>query len=438
MRAGNGGSLNVQPVVPQLLTNFTRLARRLPAYVSSGPPFVSAARDGQIDRIAALLDQGCPIDARNARGQSALHMAARCGRVAVAAYLLARGASHETADDRGRRPLDSSNVDPETLHAIRQTYRRTAVLSDDRLATGFGPEGKSWLDQLRRDGIVRIPGLVPAALLASMRAEFESFVAELDRRRARGAADKQGYDEEEHWWPADLAYVTNNAFKHSSSLTRFFCDPRLTALARSYYGRHAFITRGVAMRYLPLEERHNQMFGWHHDLEDRRLKALVLLTDLESSGQVMSYVKRSHTLRHPYRMFFRNRVELRYCERQLGPVEVFETTGQAGDVFFFDSNGVHRGNRRADAAVRDTFFIEYGIETSNIWGGDPPRDLVASLAVKDNAPFAELLAAPRKWERPMTRKYPTWIENLHAVDTWRCPGDRAPSSRPVFRNELGH
>lgn len=432
----------MQSVVPRLRTNITRLARRIPAWVDVGPALLAAARDGQVDRIAALLDAGHPIDAQNPRGQTALHVAARCSRIEAAALLLTRGASHALPDARGRRPLDASNVDPETLHAIRQSYRRSALVADDPLASEWGPAagvpGERWLSALRRDGIVRIPGLVPPALLASMRAEFEEFVAGLDRRRAQGHADKRDYDEEEHWWPADLAYVTNNAFKHAPSLTRFFCDPRLTAVARSYYGRHAFITRGTAMRYLPLEERQNQMFGWHHDLEDRRLKALVLLTDLDASGQVMGYVKRSHTLRHPYRMFFRNHADLRDCERVLGRVEVFETTGQAGDVFFFDSNGIHRGNRRPDAPVRDTYFVEYGIDTSNIWGGDPQRDLVASLAAPDGEPFAELLAAPRKWERGVVRKHPTWIENLHDVDAWRCAGEGADSRTPAARGGNGH
>jgi hypothetical protein len=296
------------------------------------------------------------------------------------------------------------------------------------MALAFGPSetpaaGDSWLSRLRRDGIVHVPGLVPAPLLAAMQSDFASFVAEIDRRRALGQADKQAYDEEEHWWAEDRAYVSNNAFKHSPALTHFFCDPRLAALARSYYGRHAFLTRGVAMRYLPLEERTTDMFGWHHDLEDRRLKTLILLTDLPPSGQVMSYVKGSHVLRHDHRQFFRNRLELADCERRLGRAEIALTVGRAGDVFFFDSNGVHRGNRRPTAPVRDAYFIEWGIDTSNIWGGDPPRELVASLVGPGLGPFAELLAAPRKWSKPMTRRHPTWIETLHAVDAWRCPGD---------------
>lgn len=397
-----------------------RLARRLPVYIQTGPPLVVAARAGDVERIDALLDAGESIDGCNGHGQSALHIAARCSRVEAAARLLARGASHDRKDARGRRPLDPANVDPETLHRIRQELRRTPLLPDDRLALDFGPRGAPWLEQLRREGIVQIPGLVPPAELASMQREFEGFVEVLDHERALGRGDKRAYDEEEHWWPDDRAYITNNAFKHSPSLTRFFCDPRLTSLARSYYGRHAFITRGVAMRYLPLEERHKDMFGWHHDLEDRRLKALVLLTDLTSEGQVMSYVRGSHALRHSYRMFFRNDVELARCETALGKLEIVETTGRAGDVFFFDSNGIHRGNRRSDAPVRDTFFVEYGVDTSNIWGGDPPRELVEALSTPGNTPFAELLAASRKWERPMTRKHPTWIENLHSIDAWRA------------------
>ncbi len=409
----------MEPASPPLRSQLLRLARRLPAQLRGGPPLVVAAAGGHVGRVAELLDAGAPIDGCNEHGQSALHVAARCGRIEVAALLLARGASHAQVDARGRRPLDAANVDAETLHRIRQQLRRTPLMPDDPLALSFGPRADPWLAQLRREGIVRIPGLVPPALLAAMQREFAGFVAALDGARALGRADKASYDEEEHWWPDDRAYISNNAFKHSPSLVRFFCDPRLTALARSYFGRHAFITRGVAMRYLPLEERHKDMFGWHHDLEDRRLKALVLLSDLPATGQVMRYVKRSHRLRHPYRMFFRNAVDLETCRRALGPLELFDATGSAGDVFFFDSNGVHRGQRRPDAPVRDTFFVEYGIDRSNLWGGDPERDLVAALSTPDHAPFAELLAAERKWERPAARRHPSWVENLRAIDAWR-------------------
>lgn len=421
----------MQPVVPRLRTELTRFARRLPAFAQAGPQLVVAAARGDTQRVAALLDAGQPIDSRSERGQTALHAAARCSRAETAAWLLARGASHALRDASGRRPFDPSNVDPETLHAIRQLHRRTPILPDDPRADALrAADGTPALERLRRDGFVELPGLVGAELLAAMQREFAGFVETIDRRRAAGEGGKRGYDEEEHWWAQDRAYVGNNAFKHSPALTRFFCDARLTALARSYYGRHAFITRGVAMRYLPLEARDTDMFRWHHDLEDRRLKALVLLTDLPPGGQVMSYVVGSHALRHPYRAFFRNAADLAAYERRHGRASIVETTGRAGDVFFFDSNGIHRGNRRPDAPVRDTFFVEYGIDTSNIWGGEPPRDVLERFAGPEGEPFAELCAAAPKWLRPMTRKHPSWIENLYDVDAWRPAGEA--------RSEPGH
>ena len=98
----------------------------------------------------------------------------------------------------------------------------------------------------------------------------------------------QDYDEEEHWWPEDQAYVSNNAFKHSRALTAFSCGRELLELADRYLGKHALITRGVAMRYLPQVSRGHDMFGWHHDIEDRELDLRLsrVLSDTEL-GQLL-------------------------------------------------------------------------------------------------------------------------------------------------------
>src|SRR5690606_27704678 len=94
-------SPHVQPVVPRLRTELTRVARRLPAWTRTGPPLVVAAARGDTQRVAALLDAGTPIDAANERGQSALHAAARCSRAETAAMPLVRGARHDLRDARG-------------------------------------------------------------------------------------------------------------------------------------------------------------------------------------------------------------------------------------------------------------------------------------------------------------------------------------------------
>src|SRR5690606_19198104 len=101
----------------------------------------------------------------------------------------------------GRRPLDPANVDPETLHRIRQLHRRARILPDDpRATTLLGEDGTPALERLRRTGLVKLPGLVAAADLAAMQREFAGFVEAIERRRAAGEGLKRDYDEEEHWW----------------------------------------------------------------------------------------------------------------------------------------------------------------------------------------------------------------------------------------------
>ena len=179
------------------------------------------------------------------------------------------------------------------------------------------------------------------------------------------------------------------------------------------------------MRYLPDVAKDRDMFGWHHDQEDRRLKLLILLTDVGLKDQHMSYVCGSHRLYHPYEMFLNNRCSLAYCRNKLGSIEVFKVLGRAGDIFLFDSNGAHRGNRRPGGAVRDTFFVEYSGDRSDIWGGDIPAGALDGLDLSNGNPFGSFVVAEKKWERPVTRQSTTWAENLPDVCSWLVLADPA-------------
>ena len=402
-----------------LLDSLSRLASVLPRFPVTGPPLLAAASSGDTSRIAQLVREGEDVDLQNRWGQTALHVAARRGRYDAAALLLLHGASHSIVDAKGHAPLAEPNTSLPALHSIRQRYKRAAALEGPRGSEPATPIVADWLNDLRRDGILRISGLVPSALVSRMKEEFSAFVTQIDNRRAHGEAGMKTYDEEEHWWPEDLAYVSNNAFKYSRSLTAFCCGAELVELTDRYLGKRALITRGVAMRYLPQANRGTDMFGWHHDIEDRRIKAMVLLTQVDESDQAMSYVIGSHALYHPYEMFLRNTSSLEYCQEKLGKVEIRHTIGKPGDVFIFDSNGTHRGNRRPDARVRDTFFVEYNTDASNIWGGDVQADVFDGLAFPNGNPFTDLMSAEKKWTRPVTRTHPTWIENLPRIETWR-------------------
>jgi uncharacterized protein len=65
--------------------------------------------------VAYLLDTGAHIDDRDARGRTALMIAAEGGRANIAALLLARGADPSLKDKAGKRAADLT-----TLSSLRE------------------------------------------------------------------------------------------------------------------------------------------------------------------------------------------------------------------------------------------------------------------------------------------------------------------------------
>jgi len=396
-----------------------RLARNWDALTQPKPlsALITAARRGDLDAIKHLLHLGADVNEQSPSGRTPLHEAVAWDRVEVAAYLLAHGANPHLADHKTRAACGCENSTLDTLHAIRQRYHRRRV-DECPAAVAVSEQSRRWTADLEQRGIVKAAGLIKPDELAQLRQDFQTFIDHMDGKLARGEGMFKHYDEEEHWWAKEQAYVTNNAFKYSEQLIKLCCNTDLLACASLYLGRTPHIQRGVAMRYLPAKDMPNDMFGWHHDMEDKRLKMLILLTHVDVKDQHMSYVVGSHQLFHPYEMFLNNACSLEYCRKHLNDIEIFDATGQAGDVFLFDSNGAHRGCRRETAAVRDAFFVEYTADRSDIWGGDIEPKVLADLALAEHNPFDWMMAVEKKWNLPVTRTVPTWPENLPYIDRW--------------------
>jgi hypothetical protein len=289
-------------------------------------------------------------------------------------------------------------------------------------ATPPRAEVASHVSHLERDGIFKLSGLVDVAQLAQMQRDFSRRVRHL--RLASVFSRKKRfshYDQEEYWDRKQRAYVTNDALACSPALLALCCNPIVIETANYYLRKPGHIKRTYGMRYLPSEPIRSKQFGWHHDMEDRQLKLMIILTDIGEDDQYMTYVRASHNAYHPYSRFLKNPLDFDYCQTYLDEIDVVRTIGQAGDIFFFDSNGMHCGNRSL-GRVRDALFVEFTADRNrnNLWGTTLSRNHIPRSLDADN-PLGDLLGATPKWERRQTdaaRKSSSWADSLEDPSRW--------------------
>jgi ankyrin repeat protein len=81
-------------------------------------PIHTAAENGNLKRIRTLLNQGVPVNTRNAWGQTPLHLAATTGRSNIVQELLRRGAHVNPRTRHGFTPLHYANEYPRIVHAL--------------------------------------------------------------------------------------------------------------------------------------------------------------------------------------------------------------------------------------------------------------------------------------------------------------------------------
>ena len=81
----------------------------------------TAAQNGNLNRVKALLNQGVPVNSRNAHGWTPLHKAVLSGNLSVVQELLKRGAHVNPRTRNGTTPLYLAalwNRSPHIIHAL--------------------------------------------------------------------------------------------------------------------------------------------------------------------------------------------------------------------------------------------------------------------------------------------------------------------------------
>lgn len=76
-----------------------------PALVEIAHLVFDLAREGDVERLAAYVDSGVPVELTDSAGNTVLMLAAYHGQAEAVRVLLDRGASVDALNDRGQSPL---------------------------------------------------------------------------------------------------------------------------------------------------------------------------------------------------------------------------------------------------------------------------------------------------------------------------------------------
>jgi len=209
------------------------------------------------------------------------------------------------------------------------------------------------IDQLRREGLIVLPGFLTPQQLTNVRAALGAAFAVTDASRIKHRQDHK-------------YYVCLQPLALCPEFSDAAIDSDLLKLAGAYFKRTPFLSEADFRRVLPLDmdahERQNETFGkgyssshWHHDVHGRELKMMIYLTDVGPGDQNFVYLLGSH------KGFRSARYEAsRFSDTQVENMEHkrMECYAPAGTAIVFDTNGIHR-LRRFNTRVRDSVTFNY-------------------------------------------------------------------------------
>jgi hypothetical protein len=130
----------------------------------------------------------------------------------------------------------------------------------------------------------------------------------------------------------------------------------------------------------------------------------------------MTYAKGSHLLRHPYDKYVNSRFSREEFAERCSNKQVLNCYAKPGDIYIFDSNGIHSGNRTS-GRTRDTFIIEYTRLAHAIWAHRIPPEFLQGFSEKQLESLSWILRQDRS-KRPLAPPVNSWVDQLLHLDMW--------------------
>jgi hypothetical protein len=247
------------------------------------------------------------------------------------------------------------------------------------------------IEDLKKNGITHLKSFLNDKKIKILKLNFDSAMYEIEHSTSSNLkftpkshfSIKVPYLEDEYLEDTKH-FHTRNILKFNKIFLELVCSDLLIEIATQYFQKEIFLNQIDSYRLCPIAKSKYSSFQWHHDGQGKKLNMMVLLTDVDCGGQKMTYLKGSHL---KYRSF-KECLNSRVSETEVNQIysnstfnHIFECIGKAGDVFIFDANGIHSGNR-SEGAIRDTIVIQF-TAGRYLWSFDVPSNFKNSLNISD-------------------------------------------------------
>jgi hypothetical protein len=197
-----------------------------------------------------------------------------------------------------------------------------------REAPGLRESASQLLAELRTEGIIALPNLLPSERLQAMQRAFE-----VKLRRLRWN-NFDGYQQTEPY-----RHMVEDVLLLEQGFVDLAIHPLVKEIMRGYLGPNYELTEAKGWKSLPTKR---DFHGWHGDAWydsaqaqeiHKELKVAMYLTDVRSGA--FNYIRGSHCKQHPRPV--KNDEVAHVAESQIAKL-----TGPAGSAFIFDTSGIHR------------------------------------------------------------------------------------------------
>ena len=141
-------------------------------------------------------------------------------------------------------------------------------------------------------------------------------------------------------------------------LLKEICSEEILQLISSYFKRSIYLSDVDIRRVLPANYRDIHSKGksnseWHKDIRGKQIKIMIYLTDVNENDSFFSFIPGTH--KKKIYDFKKSRFE----DKDIMLNYETKWTGKAGEMMLFDTNIIHRLNRRQGAKVRDTITLYF-------------------------------------------------------------------------------